>query len=73
MTVSGFNNAGVVLVERSGGLKPVAALINLDGRSGRITLPKPMVGRDLLGGTDLALERMVELTAEPLVVELEGR
>lgn len=65
--------SGVVLVERSGGVKPVAALLNLDGRSGRIALPEPIVGRDLLSGVDFGLERMVELMAEPVVVELEGR
>lgn len=65
--------AGVVLVERSGGLKPVAALLNLDGRSGRITVPAPIAGRDLLSGSDFGLERMIELMAEPIVVELEGR
>jgi hypothetical protein len=54
-------------------MKPVAALLNLDGRSGRITLPEPLVGRDLLSGADLGLERMVELTAEPVTVELEWR
>ncbi|OHD24831.1 MAG: hypothetical protein A2Y38_18760 [Spirochaetes bacterium GWB1_59_5] len=65
--------AGVVLVERFGGSKPVAALINLDGRSGRITLPEPIVGRDLLSGASFGLERLVELSVEPIVVELEGR
>jgi len=64
---------GVVLLERSGGPKPVAALLNLDGRSGKVALPGSIVGRNLLGGQDFGLEGMAELTDEPVIVELEGR
>jgi glycosidase len=65
--------AGVVLLERAGGMRPVAALLNLDGRSGKVPLPHSISGRDILSGRDLELEGSVNLTGEPLLVELEGR
>jgi hypothetical protein len=64
---------GVVLNERTGRRRPVAALLNLDGRSGKVTLPHPVSGRDILSGCDIELEDSVELSGEPVVVELEGR
>jgi len=65
--------SGVVLVERSGGPKPVAAILNLDGRSGNVPLPWPVAGRDIISGADCAFEGTMALTDEPFVVELEGR
>jgi hypothetical protein len=54
-------------------MRPVAALLNLDGRSGKVPLPHSISGRDILSGRDLELEGSVNLTGEPLLVELEGR
>lgn len=62
---------GVVLVGRSGGNKPVAALLNLDGRSGKVSLPGPISGRDVLTGKRVDLEGSIELPTEPLLVELD--
>ncbi len=62
--------AGVVLLERSGGVRRVVALLNLDGRSGRVTLPEALAGRDLLTGERMALSGRVELRMEPIVLEL---
>jgi glycosidase len=71
--------AGVVLVERrgtvgaggaGGGSGSVAALLNLDGRSGKVDLPEPIEGRDLLSGAAVSLSGRVELGDEPLLVEL---
>jgi len=63
--------AGVVLLERTGGTRPVRALLNLDGRSGTIHLPAPLGGRDILTRKRVSLEGTVALCVEPLVVELE--
>lgn len=64
---------GVVLVERYGGARPVAALLNLDGRSGKVALPAPISGTDLLSGARTGLEGSIELGGEPVVVETDGR
>jgi glycosidase len=61
--------AGVVLVERSGGPRRVLALLNLDGRSGRLELDSPLAGVDLLAGGRVALGGFIELPREPLLVE----
>jgi len=66
---------GVVLVERrprgrdGGGF---AALFNLDGRSGRFSLPEifPRRGEDLITGTAIDLGPNPELSPEPLVMGL---
>lgn len=65
--------SGVVLLERSGGPKPVAAILNLDGRSGQVTLPWPVAGRDIVSGVDYAFEGTIELVDEPIVIELDSR
>lgn len=64
---------GVVLVSRSGGARPVVALLNLDGRCGKTRLPAPFSGTDLVSGAKVHLEGTIELGAEPLVVEVDGR
>lgn len=75
--------SGVVLVERrggagsaggaGGGVRPVSALLNLDGRSGKVHLPGNLEGRDLLTGDAVSLSGTVELDDEPLLVEsVEG-
>ena len=64
---------GVVLVERrprgsrTGGF---AALLNLDGRSGKLSLPESvsMRGEDLMTGVDIDLGPHPELSPEPLVM-----
>jgi glycosidase len=61
--------AGVVLLERSGGGRKATALLNLDGRSGRVSLPAPIEGRDLLSGADVKLAGSAELLNEPVLVE----
>jgi hypothetical protein len=53
-----------------GGSGSVAALLNLDGRSGKVDLPEPIEGRDLLSGAAVSLSGRVELGDEPLLVEL---
>jgi len=62
---------GVVLLERTGGMRPVRALLNLDGRSGSVTLTAPLRGRDILTRKRVSLDGTVPLYAEPLVVELD--
>jgi len=62
--------SGVVLVERRGGTKPVAALLNLEGRSGKLELPFPLAGTELLSGAKVELSGSIEIPAEPFVVEL---
>lgn len=63
--------AGVVLLERSGGPQPIAALLNLDGRSGSIELPLSIKGQDVLGGRRVELGTAMTLSAEPIVVALD--
>jgi hypothetical protein len=65
--------AGVVLVEWTGGVRAVSAIINLDGRSGKLSLPHPVSGRELLSGRALELEATIDMPGEPMVVELDGR
>ena len=73
-------SSGVVLVERrgaaaaggggNGGAGGVAAFLNLDGRSGKVDLPGPLEGRDLLTGAAISLSGRAELGEEPIFVEL---
>ncbi len=63
--------AGVVLLQRSGGPQPVAALLNLDGRSGSVELPLSIRGRDVLGGHRVELGAVMALAAEPMVIALD--
>ena len=63
--------SGVALVERRGGARPVAALLNLDGRSGPLELPFPLAGTELLSGARIDLAGSIEIPAEPLLVELD--
>jgi len=60
---------GIILVERSGGPRPVAALLNLEGRSGETTLPRPIAGTELLGGRRLSLGLKAPIPLEPLLIE----
>jgi glycosidase len=61
--------AGLVLLERSGGPRPVTALLNLEARNGVVELPAPLRGRDLLSGARVDLSGKVAIPSEPLVVE----
>jgi len=63
--------AGVVLLQRSGGPQPIAALLNLDGRSGSVDLPISIKGRDVIGGNGVEFGRVMALSAEPTVVALD--
>lgn len=60
---------GLVLVERSGGPRPAAALLNLRGLSGRADLPRALSGRDLLTGAVVELAGRIEIPREPVLVE----
>jgi glycosidase len=60
---------GVVLLERSGGSRTVTAILNLDGRSGRLALPSDLSGRDILTGETIRLGEGAELGPEPILVE----
>ena len=62
---------GLVLIERSGGGRPVAALLNLRGLSGTIELPKGLRGRDLLSEKAVDLAGRSRIPSEPLLVELD--
>ncbi|HUX38454.1 MAG TPA: alpha-amylase family glycosyl hydrolase [Rectinemataceae bacterium] len=61
---------GLVLIERSGGGHPVAALLNLRGLSGRVDLPRAMAGRDLLTGERVELAGRAAIPTEPILIEL---
>jgi glycosidase len=63
--------AGIVLVERRGGEKPVAALFNLEGHSGLAKLPFPIRGTNILSGEHVDLKKTIDIPGEPIVVELE--
>ena len=60
---------GLVLIERSGGPRPVMALLNLRGLSGRVELPRPLAGSDLLRGTRVDLAGSIAIPREPLLLE----
>ncbi|MEI6386011.1 MAG: alpha-amylase family glycosyl hydrolase [Spirochaetota bacterium] len=62
---------GLVLVERSGGPRPVSALLNLRGLSGTVALPSgcSLSGRDLLTGAPVMLSGRIEIASEPILVE----
>jgi glycosidase len=58
---------GVVLIERSPGY---CAILNLDGRSGRISLPEGLnLGSVTLGKASAIQGRELELDAEPIILE----
>ena len=61
---------GLVLVERSGGGSPVAALLNLEGRNGTVELPLALKGNELLTGAPIHLEGRIAIPREPLIVEM---
>lgn len=61
---------GLVLLERRGGGRRAAALLNLRGLSGRMSLPRALVGRNLLEGGRIELDSGPRpIPAEPLFVE----
>jgi hypothetical protein len=73
--------AGVVLLTRSarGAAKPTGnpapeapgpwhVILNLDGRSGRVPLPFPIAGSDVLSGAQVSATGSLELNQEPLVI-----
>lgn len=64
---------GLVLVERRGPGRRCAAILNLDGRSGRLTLPPGLrlEGRPLLGSPPRLAGGCLELAREPLLIELD--
>ena len=61
---------GLVLIERSGGGHPVAALLNLRGLSGRLDLPGAIAGRDLLTGERVELAAGAAIPREPVLIEV---
>ena len=63
---------GLVLIERSGGDRPVVALLNLRGLSGTVELPGALAGLELLSGSEIDRSGHVDIPAEPLLVEREG-
>ncbi len=64
--------SGVVLAKRSapGGKTLAIAILNLDGRSGCVTLPSAWEGVDPFTGRTLKADRRFELPREPFVLEL---
>ena len=58
-----------MLIERSGGPRPVVALLNLRGLSGQLEVPRPIVGMDLISGARLKLAGRVAIPREPLILE----
>ena len=65
---------GLVLIERSGGPRPVSALLNLRHLSGSVKLPpgSRLHGRDLLTGAPVMLSGTIEIASEPILVEEEN-
>jgi len=62
---------GVVLLQRKGSQAHFTALCNLDDRSGKIELPKPLRGVDMLTGKRVNLGGIVELPRGTLIVKGE--
>ncbi|MEI6875095.1 MAG: alpha-amylase family glycosyl hydrolase, partial [Spirochaetota bacterium] len=60
---------GLVLLERSGGERPAAALLNLAGRNGTVVLPAALKGHELLSGAPIDLEGRIAIPREPLIIE----
>jgi glycosidase len=62
---------GVALIERRGEGRLYTALLNLDGRSGRVSLPRgtELGGRPLLGAAPELRDGLLTLGPEPLVLE----
>jgi len=59
---------GVVELKRGGEKASYVALLNLDGRSGRIRLDRAIEGEELLQGKTVTIGPECELSLEPLVV-----
>lgn len=64
---------GLVLVRRSGGVgkggeRKVTALLNLDGRSGKVLLPETLSGRDILSGAILDMAGRIDIPLEALLI-----
>ena len=66
---------GVVLIELHGEGARYSALLNLDGRSGRVSLPsgRHLEGRGLLGEAPERFGASLELGAEPLLLASGAR
>ncbi|HUX42691.1 MAG TPA: alpha-amylase family glycosyl hydrolase [Rectinemataceae bacterium] len=62
---------GLVLIERSGGPRPVTALLNLGGLSGNATLSRRISGIDLISGAAVELEGRIAIPREGLLVQGE--
>jgi hypothetical protein len=74
---------GLLRLERRGVISPTAsgatsgsasrfvAIVNLDGRTGRMELAKPIEGRDLLTGKDIRLSGSVEIPRGAILVEVK--
>jgi len=61
---------GLVLLERRGPDVAYAALCNLDDRSGKVALPYPLSGTDLLSGAPVHLAGTIAIPRGALVVRL---
>lgn len=62
--------AGTAALSSAGSLVRFALLVDLEGRGGKIKLPAPLRGRDVMGGGEVALESEIAVPKRPLFVEI---
>lgn len=61
-------SGGVLLLERSGGARDWAVIVNLESKAGTVAFPKPVQGTDVLSGKKVSISGSIVIPCTPLVI-----